>query len=46
MTIVNYDEVLYSCQAILEACEIAGISPRLAIEWVDKYLRENIVIEV
>ena len=44
--IVNYDDMIHDCEAILETCFLLNLSPCLAWVWVSEYLTKYIKIEV
>ena len=42
--IINFDDMVYDCEAIIEICLLLGISPALMEAWLNQYLSENIEI--
>jgi len=46
MRITNYDELIYGCESILEACCLLGMAEDEMEGWVSEYLSENIKVEV
>jgi len=44
--IVNYEDMVRDCEAILETCFILDLPPALTWEWVGNYLAKYIKIEV